>query len=131
MFSRISSLGLIALLALPARAQVHDTGNLAVNHGVDEDGDTWPDEVDCDDSDASIYHCAPDEPYDGLDSDCQRDDDYDVDQDGYVADEHYGLCTWPNPDQTFGKLPAGDCNDNNAYINFDAIEIWYDGVEQN
>lgn len=131
MFSRIPPLGLIGLLALPAGAQDHDTGNLAVNHGVDEDGDTWPDEVDCDDRDASVYPGAPDEPYDGLDSDCQRDDDYDVDQDGYVADEHYGLCTWPNPDQTFGKLPPGDCDDQNAAVNPAVKDRWGNGDDEN
>src|SRR5688500_4889162 len=45
---------------------------------IDDDGYTV-EEGDCEDADASIYPGAPDEPYDGFDSDCEGNDDYDLD----------------------------------------------------
>ena len=65
---------------------------------VDAGGD------DCDDDDANVYPGAPDEWYDGVDSNCQNDDDYDQDGDGYQT------MVW-NDDPDLG---GGDCQDNNA-----------------
>jgi hypothetical protein len=130
MFSRIATIGLILPLMVSVSAHAQDTGNIDLNHGVDEDGDTWPDEVDCDDSDATIYPGAPDEPYDGIDSDCQRDDDFDQDGDGFVADEHVGQCTWPDPDQNMGELPGGDCDDSRYDFNPSAQDRWGNGVDE-
>ena len=50
---------------------------------LDEDGFTLG--ADCDDADASVYPGAPDAPYDGIDSDCAGDSDFDADRDGYTA----------------------------------------------
>ena len=81
---------------------------------VDADGDgVMPDGGDCDESDASIYPGAPDTWYDGIDSDCAGDNDYDADLDGYDG----------GPDGT-------DCDDNDASIHPDALDTWYDGVDQ-
>jgi len=46
--------------------------------------------LDCDDRDATVFPGAPDEWYDGVDSDCEGDDDYDQDGDGYASDQHGG-----------------------------------------
>lgn len=57
---------------------------------IDEDGDGYPAEEDCDDDDAAVHPEADDAPYDGLDADCAGDSDYDADGDGADAVEHGG-----------------------------------------
>lgn len=108
---------------------------------LDEDGDSvnkcTRDEsgnqitLDCNDSNAAIYPGNTEIPYDGLDNDCQDGDIVDVDEDDFPgiskADyEALGGEAWPLADDV-----ALDCNDNDAAINPDASEIWYDGVDQN
>jgi len=66
-------------------------------------------EGDCKDDDASVHPGAIDEPYDGIDTDCAGDDDFDQDGDGYVPDEFVGLVTEGMEDTDL--LPGGDCND--------------------
>lgn len=53
----------------------------------DSDGDGWQDWQDCDDEDASVHPGATETWYDGIDSDCGGDDDYDQDGDAVVAAE--------------------------------------------
>jgi hypothetical protein len=74
---------------------------------------------DCDDSDASIHPGAEDEWYDGVDSDCAGDDDYDQDGDGFQT------MVW-NDEVAQG---GGDCQDNNANMYPGAPDTWYDGVD--
>ena len=113
---------------------------------VDADGDSYPgisredyealgrdafpsglnSEVDCNDEDASINPGADETYYDGVDSDCQGDCDYDADLDGF-ADRRQGQ------DNDCG-LPATDCIDSDADINPSVSiedEIYYDGEDQN
>ena len=127
----IASLAASSVHADVLRMDDLDTGNVRVDHGADEDGDTWPDEVDCNDWDASMYPGADDPPYDGIDSDCQWDDDYDQDKDGYVPTEYAGLCTYPNPNGNHGELPAGDCNDRNPNVHPGADDKFGNGVDEN
>ena len=48
------------------------------------------DNTDCNDSSAAIYPGAADTFYDGIDSDCAGDDDYDADGDGWASDAYSG-----------------------------------------
>ena len=80
---------------------------------VDSGGD------DCDDLDPSIHPGAPDVYYDGVDSDCAGDNDFDQDLDGYEAD-------YFNPDSSNN---GGDCNDVVDWIHPNAADDWYDGVD--
>ena len=87
---------------------------------------------DCDDEDADVNPGADDEWYDGVDSDCGQDDDYDADEDGYVPEEYEGEPTYsPNGDLVDGTGDAdgGDCNDADAANNPGGDETWYDGVD--
>ncbi|MFT4979264.1 MAG: hypothetical protein ACI8S6_005174, partial [Myxococcota bacterium] len=82
---------------------------------------------DCDDSNPTISPGAEEVWYDGIDSDCLQDDDYDSDSDGYVTDEHAGLAT--EGVATSGELPGGDCDDKDDIISPEAADAWYDGVD--
>ncbi|GDX78739.1 hypothetical protein LBMAG42_05500 [Deltaproteobacteria bacterium] len=73
----------------------------------DEDGYVAAD--DCNDDDATVNPGAEEQWYDGIDQDCDGNDD-DQDGDGYVL--------------------AEDCDDTDASINPGATETWYDGVDQ-
>jgi len=73
-------------------------------------------EGDCDDGNASMNPNATDIPYDGIDSDCMGNDDYDQDQDGFVRDVDIEKLTYPIP--ASGDLPGGDCNDDPAEDGF-------------
>ncbi len=85
--------------------------------GVDNDGDGYDDDVDCDDSNARVYPGAP-ERCDSLDNDCDSvvDNDvvttwyFDVDSDGFGnADSSFSHC---NPSWTFLVADSTDCDDN-------------------
>ena len=76
----------------------------------DADGDGFTEaEGDCDDSDATVYEGATETWYDGVDSDCGGDSDYDADGDGYDSDD--------------------DCDDGDSSVSPDAEETYYDGVD--
>ncbi len=83
---------------------------------TDADGDGFlacdpdPEAVDCDDSDAAAHPGAPEEPYDGVDQDCDGDDVVDVDGDGV-----------PGPDE--------DCDDEDPDVFPGAAEVCDDGAD--
>ena len=70
---------------------------------------TSTDATDCDDSLASVHPGAMEIWYDGIDQDCDGNDD-DQDDDGWGIED--------------------DCDEGNPYVNPGATEVWYDGVDQ-
>jgi len=71
------------------------------------------DNTDCDDADASIHPEAKDPYYDGIDSDCGDNDDYDQDGDGYDYDAYGG----------------DDCDDTSTEVGPHMEEICDDGLD--
>jgi hypothetical protein len=104
---------------------------------------------DCDDLDATVSSVEENDVwYDGIDSDCGGDNDFDQDGDGYMPDEATLSVPYTNFLNAFhdGEAPAawgasefGDCLDNTTDLpSFDPAsahpgqaEIWYDGVDNN
>jgi MYXO-CTERM domain-containing protein len=76
---------------------------------------------DCDDTSPLVNPGVPDADYDGIDSDCRGDNDWDRDSDGYV----------PSNVGYSGDLPTGDCDDTSPRIFPTAIDAPYDAVDAN
>ena len=115
---------------------------------------------DCDDADPDVYPGAEDTWYDGIDSDCADDSDYDADQDGFDSQTYGGDDCDDARDDVYPGAPdepgdgvvtdcdgsdefdvdgdgyvdeaegGEDCDDANSDINPDADETWYDGIDQ-
>ncbi|HMV65329.1 MAG TPA: putative metal-binding motif-containing protein [Myxococcota bacterium] len=80
-------------------------------------GYTSPDlTLDCDDASELVFPGAYDAPYDGVDADCAKDNDYDVDHDGFL--------------HASSGTTLVDCDDVEPSIHPGALEVWYDGVDQ-
>lgn len=74
---------------------------------------------DCDDDNILIYTGAPDTWYDGIDSDCAGNDDFDADLDGQCNVDHA---------EAAGQV-CEDCDDDNILIYTGAPDTWYDGID--
>ncbi|MBW1881222.1 MAG: hypothetical protein JRJ84_22945 [Deltaproteobacteria bacterium] len=93
----------------------------------------WPTELnaefDCDDLEPTTYFASPAEaPYDGVDSDCGAEDDWDFDGDGHVpppACLPLGAATYT------GSLPQDDCDDTDPEVfpGTTKTDEWYDGID--
>ena len=94
---------------------------------LDESGCADGLRIDCDDNEPDSFPGAPDQWYDGVDSDCAGDDDFDQDGDGFVSIEHVGQTTAGV--QASGDLPGGDCDDTNADVHPLASEVCGNGVD--
>jgi MYXO-CTERM domain-containing protein len=75
--------------------------------------------LDCDENNADINAGAVDDCYDGIDSDCQQDDDFDGD--GFV----------PSDVSYQRDLPNGDGDGTDPNFAPDVVDDCYDGVDQN
>ena len=100
---------------------------------------------DCNDTEDDVSPSDTDSWYDGTDSDCGGEDDYDADADGYVPDAHSGLVTYQSYDDmvsttyelsSTGSLPDGDCLDKDTFT-YDGVDYnpgvtdtWYDGQDE-
>ncbi len=127
---------LVALLAflLPAcSTPVCDSGADTDPGSVDQDGDGWAVDVDCDDSAAAVYPSA-EEACNGIDDDCDGEIDEtapttawyaDVDGDGY-GDDASAESGCDAPDTAV--FVGGDCNDADATIVPGASDIC-DGID--
>ncbi len=82
---------------------------------------------DCDDALDLVNPGAEDTPYDGEDTDCGGEDDYDQDGDGYVPSIYETLLT--EYVDGSGELPGGDCDDADLSIYPGAADAWYDGID--
>jgi hypothetical protein len=99
----------------------------SITAGIQGSGMLWG--GDCDDTNANTYPEAEDIWYDGVDSDCIGNDDYDQDGDGFVPDEYVGLITAGLSDS--GTLLGGDCDDSNEELYPNAVDPIGDDIDQN
>ncbi len=97
-------IGLTAVSGL-GEAAIYDLS--LVLGGRDRDGDGSDDDDDCAPDDATIFPGADEVWYDGVDSDCLGNDDFDQDGDDVTVDE--------------------DCDDEDAFAYPGAEDLWYDG----
>lgn len=87
-------------------------------------GGTAPLTGDCDDTNNLITPAVTETWYDGVDSNCDGLNDYDQDEDGYVALGYEAFVGGT-------ALLTGDCDDVNNMINPGLNDTWYDGVDTN
>ncbi|RME22069.1 MAG: hypothetical protein D6798_16665, partial [Deltaproteobacteria bacterium] len=80
----------------------------------DHDLDGYDTRSDCDDEDPDVHPGATETWYDGVDSDCLGDSDYDADGDGWDSDAYGGA----------------DCDDLDADIRPDAFDLPDDDIDQ-
>ncbi len=89
---------------------------------------------DCDDLDPAIHPGAADDPpYDGVDTDCDGANDFDLDGDGWVQEAHAAELQNYIVGFLDGMAPfevrVGDCDDTAAHIHPDALDVPYDGLD--
>ena len=102
-----------------------DDDATAADTDADEDGFT--EDEDCDDNDPDAYPGAEEEPYDGVDQDCDGSDLTDVDGDGYDGGPDGDDCDDDNPDVHPGAEEICDGHDNDCDGDPSAGEVDEDG----
>ncbi len=121
----------------PAKPEIWYDGidqNCDGANDFDQDGDGF-DGVDaggndCNDQDARIKPGQSDPFYDGVDRDCDGAPDFDQDGDGYNSD-NYADETGVVGDDCVDQASDTPFDVDPALVNPGAIEVWYDGVDQN
>ncbi len=121
------SVGLLVDTDTDVHVEVPVTASVQEDADGDGYGSTESGGDDCDDADPAINPGAPDTWYDGIDSDCAGNDDYDQDADNFVPDEYFGLPT--DGVLGSGRLRGGDCDDADSAVNPNAYDTWYDGID--
>ncbi len=96
---------------------------------LDNDGDGFVNDADCDPDDGAIHPRADEIWYDGIDQNCDGLNDFDQDEDGYVATEFEAQQLESVAAEA--QLPGGDCCDLNDNISPIQPDPAYDGVDQN
>ncbi len=86
---------------------------------------------DCDDEASGVNPGGADNWYDGVDSDCAGNDDFDQDGDGYYTDDEAIAYASTVYVAGSGVLPGGDCNDTDPNYFPGAPDTWYDGFDKN
>ncbi|MBK9644875.1 MAG: right-handed parallel beta-helix repeat-containing protein [Deltaproteobacteria bacterium] len=101
---------------------------------VDDDGDGYNADVDCDDTDASVNPGAAEVAGDEVDQDCDGTEECyaDKDDDGYHSGATVSSADLDCDDsgEALSTEPGGDCKDANSTINPGEAEIPYDGKDQ-
>lgn len=93
----------------------------------DVDGDGYPYDVDCNDNNAAIHPGADESCCDGVDADCDGDDD----PAGWECNCFPDAGPPPDPDLDLDGYPQSiDCNDGDASVYPGAIEWCGDGIDQ-
>ena len=103
-----------------------------------EAGEAYADAVlDCDDRDATIHPTANELEGDGVDQDCDGEDDTltcfsDADGDGVRTEVELQSVDsdCDDPGEARGTTPAGDCDDSDPDVRPGAVELADDGVDQ-
>ena len=99
---------------------------------IDGDG-LLASEGDCDDLNAGANPAANEVWYDGIDQNCDG-NDADKDGDGFDSWQVGGPDCWDDPDNpppAFSVLSSDWEQPQASEVNPDALEVWYDGVDQN
>ena len=84
-----------------------------LGEACDDPGDGAPNDLDCDDTDGSVYPGASETWYDGIDSDCNGLSDFDQDLDGFDSVDFGG----------------DDCDDTDPFVHPGRTDICDDGID--